>query len=378
MENTALHNEKQNAIENYLLNVMFSEDGWGTKLLTPIGKIDIADPNQGNSFQAFLGMMDVGEAFCVEDMIVASEANMKRRFPAASLNDGIYLLSGTSHDSRLQDVLINNSVPGLCGLLRVCTGIELNMPAGCEIDQFVRYRFFFLREKDADALARAEAQMGNAVLTRVGTVLPDSLTFVENGNVLFRKSYPELLPYRKVGLQLGDDCADVYEEGMQAARSAFCSSRLPMNIAIHIPSTLPLPQLCAAELGILESMRTYPLLTQALRFAEGGRVAFIVPRPYVAAGDKVYILHPKSDAFGKPLPDQMIRLRDYLAEEYNAKKIKSVLPLKKNAMDMLHRLCGDDLTFVADREPISDFAMLVIVPHDGTASGTYLGTFQLR
>ena len=60
-------------------------------------------------------------------------------------------------------------------------------------------------------------------------------------------------------------------------------------------------------------------------------------------------------------------------------KIKSVLPLKKNARAMMDRLGDGEVTFVPEREfPTEGFSVLVIMPAGSDVPATKLGTFQYK
>ncbi|MBO4366327.1 MAG: glycoside hydrolase family 92 protein, partial [Clostridia bacterium] len=269
-------------------------------------------------------------------------------------------------------------VPGLCGLLAISPGAELAVPSACDLATFVRSRFFLLREKDAAAIERATAQMGGARLERVGTVLPDLVTFLEGRTVLWQRRKEDLVPHAVVCIEVGDDCDSFFRDGVQAALTyyAFADLNIRSNLFFHFPEELILPQLLTAELAVFDALSVYPVYAQPVRFAPGGTVSLVVPRIYPYAGDKVMALRPKTDENHILLPEELKKLRKYLASAMESGIIKGVLPLKKNTPAMLKKLSGDSLVFTVEKELPTGFAVLAVVPQDADVPGIGIGSFQ--
>lgn len=361
------------------LEHMFAQDGWGTKLLTRIGRVKFFSARHGVAFQSFAEHFIKGDTFCIEDLILASETGTGRRLRAAGIGDGIYLIqNATSMERSLLDVLMASSVPGLCGLISVCPGAELAVPAACDPATFARSRFFLLREKDASAVQHATAQMGGARLERVGTVLPDRLTFLEGRTVLWQRRTEDLTPRPVVCVEVGDDCDAYFRDGVQAALTfyAFADLRIRPNLFFHFPEELTLPQLLTAELAVFDALSVYPVYAQPVRFAAGGTVSLVVPRIYPAAGDRLVALRPKTDENHILLPEELKKLRKYLASAMESGQIKGVLPLKKNTPAMVRKLSGDALIYRSEKELPVGFAVLAVVPESAEVPGIYLGSFQ--
>ncbi len=357
---------------------MFSTEGWGTKLLTRIGRVKLFSARHGVAFRSFAEHFIQGETFCIADLILASETGTSRRVRAGAVGDGIYLLQNApSMEKSLLDVLMASSVPGLCGLLAVSPGAELAVPAACDLATFVRSRFFLLREKDAAAIDRATAQMGGARLERVGTILPDLVTFLEGRTVLWQRRREDLVPHAVVCIEVGDDCDSFFRDGVQAALTyyAFADLKIRTNLFFHFPEELTLPQLLTAELAIFDALSVYPVYAQPVRFAPGGTVSLVVPRIYPYAGDRVMALRPKTDENHILLPEELKKLRKYLASAMESGIIKGVLPLKKNTPAMLKKLSGDSLVFTAEKDLPAGFAVLAVVPQNAEVPGIPIGTF---
>ena len=270
------------------------------------------------------------------------------------------------------------SVPGLCGLLSVCPGAELSVPQNCSPADFVRSRFFFLLERDAAAIDRAYAQMGQCRLVRVGTVLPDRLSFRDGTGESWSKPMKELLPSGRIAMEIGDDCDGFFHDGAQAALTYYACADLQSNLFFHFPAELTLPQLLTAELGVYDALSAYPVGTQPVRFSAGGSVSLIVPRIYPAAGDRLMALRPKMDENRILIPEELNKLRTYLAQAKTEGLIKGVLPLKRNILSMLDNLCGDGMRFEQEKDFPSGFAVLAVAGRDAEVPGIQVGTFQIR
>ena len=122
----------------------------------------------------------------------------------------------------------------------------------------------------------------------------------------------------------------------------------------------------------------YRFAMPPMHFAKG-KNGLVVPRPTVLSGDGVFAFRPKNGPDGMPHPAELMKLARFLAEGVKNGKIKSVLPLKKNARAMMDRLGDGEVTYLATREfPENGFAVLAIMPADSTVPATKLGEFQYR
>lgn len=363
------------------LEHMFSKDGWGTKMLTRVGKLRLLSARHGEAFRSFAENHISGSSFCIADMVLASEAGNARSVPQGKLSEGIYLLSGANAmDPRLVKTLMARSAPGLCGLLSVCPGAELTLPQDCGIELFVRSRFFLLQERDAQAIENAYAQLAGCRLVRAGRVVQGELTFREgNGDVIaWSRKLSEIIPSAVVGMEIGDDCDDYFKDGVQAALTSYAFADLKLNVFFHFPEELTFPQLFMAELGIYDALSAFPVYSQPLRFAEGGTVSLIVPRVYIAAGDRLAAIRPKTDENHRLIPEELQKLRSFLSYATDAGKIKGVLPLKRNTLSMIENLCGESLEYIPSRDIPGGFAVLAVIPAGEEDVGVRLGSFQPR
>ena len=74
-----------------------------------------------------------------------------------------------------------------------------------------------------------------------------------------------------------------------------------------------------------------------------------------------------------------MKLVKFLSDGVKNGKIKSVLPLKKNAQMMMDRLADEDLSYVPEREfPTEGFSVLAILPAGSDVPATKLGSFQYK
>ena len=80
-----------------------------------------------------------------------------------------------------------------------------------------------------------------------------------------------------------------------------------------------------------------------------------------------------------PHPGELAKLISFLGDGVRNGRIKSVLPLKKNAEAMMERLGDGEVTYVPDREfPTEGFSVLAILPAGVDVPATKLGTFQYK
>lgn len=380
-EMQSIETVEQTPMEAYLQKI-FSKEGWATKLMTPVGRIKVADEETARALKRFLETTDVEETFRVCDLLLQARYEAKRIKEIRSMiKNGarLFLVDGTVTDAWFHAVLNSFSIRGICSLLTVCGGAELRVPTGMSAEDFAHSSFVFLREKDANAIRSAAEQRGTAKLIEVGTVIePGCLRIVEWGKTL---SYQlnELFPHAAVAMQLGDDCTEYFLQGRDAALGSYCSSGMPWVRSIRVAEELPFPQFMAAAIGLYDVWTEYRGSASVLRFATGTQVGFVVPRPEAVDGDVLYAFCPLCDEKGVPSHDQVERLRSFIADQYAKGNIKSVLPLKKNALSMIDRICGEELTYQPWTElPFGRFALLAIVPRGTEQPGTKLGVFQSR
>lgn len=381
--NEVVYERKETSpLEEYLKKI-FAPDGWGTKLLTPVGSVRFADGETARAFKTYLDRVAVGTTFSIAELLLEARYGQERgkelRSICAGGGGGIFLLEGTVTDARLRSLLGAYSVRGLCSLLTVCGGAELTPPVQPGAVDFVHSCFVILRNKDADAIQRAAAQLGNARLLRVGsTAAPGVLRIAEHG-VTANHSLSEWIPSEPASLSLGDDCTEYYTQGRDAALASYCFSGMPWERVIRFAESLPLPQFLAASLGLYGVWAGYRNSASVLRFAPGTQVGLVVPRPQAVDGDVLYALCPKCTEGNVPLPDQVNRLRQFLSEQFASGMIKSVLPLKKNALSMIGRICGEELDYLPETGiPFGRFAVLAVAAGDKALPGTRLGRFQSR
>lgn len=361
------------------LKKIFAPDGWATKLTTPVGRVKIADARVSDGFTAYLDRVKVGTTFRAIDLLVDGRYAGSRSKEIRSIckNGGLlFLIEGTVADNRLRYMLNSFSVRGICTLMTVCGGIELQIPASVTPEDLVHSQFVVLREKDADAICKATAQLGNAKLIPIGKVLDADLLRVDEWGKTTDFLFSDLFPETPVSLQLGDDCTEFFFQGRDAALAAYCCSGIIPDRTVRFAESLPLPQFIAAIFGIYDVWTLHENGACLLRFASGTQVGFVVPKPFVMDGDQLYAFCPKGED-GIPDPDHTERLYDFLNEQHAGGNIKSVLPLKKNARSMLSRICGEELEYVPERDfPFGTFTVLAVVPSDKTLPGTKLGVFR--
>ncbi|MBQ0092992.1 MAG: hypothetical protein KBS45_06680 [Clostridiales bacterium] len=372
---------EQTPFEKYLRKI-FGKDGWATKLMTPIGRVRIADGETAEGFRRYLGRVATGETFRAADLLLDARYGVSRIKEIRSIcKNGckIFLLEGIVADARLRTLLNTFTIRGLCSMLTVCGGADLEIPVSPNAEDLVHSRFVFLREKDADAIRNAASQFGNARLTMLGSVNGQGTLRVREGGKTKAFRFEELFPQSVVALQLGDDCTENYKQGRDAALASFCCSGMTWDRTIRVAEELALPNFTAAVFGLYNVWTSFKNSASVLHFGSGTQVGFVVPRPQAYDGDVLYAFCPKADQNGVPFYDQVLRLRDFLTDQKEKATIKSVLPLKKNAMSMIERICGAELEYVPEAElPFGKFTVLAIAPRGTELPGTVMGRFQSR
>ncbi len=360
--------------EALFLEQYFSPDGVGTKLMTPITKLEICHERIANAFKLFLDSVEVGEAFTVMELLTTPEMVFGRSELIAKPGDAVYLLTEPIADPRLHRSLMQTAAAGLCGLLQATRGVELDLPVGMSLAQLVNRRMLILRERDGERFCKTDI----IKMVRIGTLCPDRLRVKRGLEVLADFPLSGLLPSTAVSLTVDASETDVYEQAFAGALGFVCCAMLPGEFFVNLPADLPQDAFLAGALGLFAAMMHYHFTLPAMRYASNGKSGLVVPRPQVSAGDCVYAFRPKyGGAEKRPLPTEMVKLQRYLTDSVRAGKIKSVLPLKKNASEMMQRLGGGELEYRADRDfPTESFAMLAILPAGTDVPGTKLGSFQ--
>ncbi|MBQ3003718.1 MAG: hypothetical protein IJD82_08305, partial [Clostridia bacterium] len=79
--------------EALFLEQYFSPDGVGTKLMTPITKLDICNDRIANAFKLFLDSVEVGETFTVMELLTTPEMVYGKSELIAKQGDAVYLLT---------------------------------------------------------------------------------------------------------------------------------------------------------------------------------------------------------------------------------------------------------------------------------------------
>lgn len=347
------------------LRRMLAPDSWCSRLLTPIGKVAIVPEKVANAFKLFVKRVGVGETFTLAELLMAGELLLGREVYGKP-GDGIYMMSGSVQDARLGSSLMGRSVPGLYGLITAAGGAEIQLPAGIGAEQLAYDRMLLLREKDGDRIVSS----GLVPLVRIGTVVPDRLRV--GGEEL-----TDLIPREATELTIGAEGAEEHRAAANALLGYSCCGMFPGTYFINLASDRGLAQMLAGALGIFEAMAQYRFALPPMRFNPNGNTGLVVPRPQLYSGDNVYVFHPKCGPDGLPVPLELNKLRAFLMENFRTKKIRSVLPLKGNAPDMLRRMGGDKLTYVEEMAlPTDKFAMLGILPFGEQAPGTKVGSYR--
>lgn len=362
------------------MEAAFSPNGWGTKLLTPIESVGIVPETAASAFRSFIGSVEVGETFTINELLTATELIANRRDVSGAPEDGIYLLNEPIKDARLRLSLFTRSVPGVCALLQACGGAELTVPNGITANAFLNTRLYILPGRDGDRLMTSKV----VPLVRVGTVKPGILCLTDAAGQSASCQTEELLQQTPQKLTVSSADEEIFRDGFQSALAYSCSCFSKGSYYVNLASDLPLSGMLAGALGMFDAMLFYRLRQPPMRFQANGKTALVVPRPSVESGDVLYAFRPKCDQRNRPLPSEVSRLRMMLENGVQDGKIKSVLPLKKNALDMVQRICGEDLAYRSEqpfpeiRLPEMPFAVLAVLRFGEQAPGTKLGTFQSK
>lgn len=351
------------------LRKMLGADGWCGKLLTPIRKVEIVPSHVANAFKLFLNRITVGETFTVAELLMGSEL-MLRREVYGKPGDGIYLLKEPIRDTRLGNTLMGRSVPGLYGLLTAADGAELELPAGIDEDRLAHERLLLLREHDGDRLTASDL----FPIVRVGTVVPNRLHISTPAG---SEDLSDLLSREPLSLTIRDEDAGAFRPAAHALLGYTCCGMFPGKYYVNLSSDGTLEQLLAGALGLFEAMALYRFPLPPMRFNANGNTGVVVPRPELYAGDQVYVFRPRTAPNGYAMHVELDKMRVFLMESYRTKKVRSILPLKGNAPEMLRRMGGDKLAYVEELPlPMDSFAMLGILPAGEQAPGTRVGSYR--
>ncbi|MBO5735354.1 MAG: hypothetical protein J6S15_04575 [Clostridia bacterium] len=360
--------------ETAFLEEAFGAEGWGTKLLTPISKVSFYSERTANAFKTFAENVSLGEQFTLAELLTTPEALYSRYEVVAKEGYAVYLLREAVPDIRLMASLMRNSVPGLWSLLYVTKGVELSLPADMTIEKLCQSRFLLLRERDGDRFCASQLIKMN----RVGTLTPDNFRFLKNGVCLFQRSIATLLPTLPVELSVGAEAEEIYWQYFNSTMGYSCCHMDAGEYYVNLPASLPLADFLAGCLGVFSAMMRFRFSMPPMRFAKE-KNGLVVPRPTVLSGDGVFAFRPKCGADGLPHPAELMKLVKFLSDGVKSGKIKSVLPLKKNAQMMMDRLADEDLTYVSEREfPTEGFSVLAILPAGSDVPATKLGSFQYK
>lgn len=360
--------------EEAYLRQAFGPEGWGTKLLTPITKVSFYSERVATAFKTFEENVSLGDRFTLTELLSTPEVLLNRMEVVAKEGYAVYLLNEHVPDLHLMASLLRNSVAGLCGLLYATHGVELSLPVGIPIEKLCHSRFLLLRQRDGDRFCASDL----VKMTRVGSLLPDRLRLVQGSQVLADLSLPELLPSTPVELTLNSDCEETFKQIFNGAISYGCCCMTKGEYYVNLPAELSMEQFAAGCLGMFSAMMRYRFAMPPMHFAKG-KYGMVVPRPTVLSGDGVFAFRPKCGPDGLPHPAELMKLVKFLAEGVKNGKIKSVLPLKKNARAMMDRLGDGEVTYVSEREfPTEGFSVLAILPAGSTVPATKLGEFQYK
>lgn len=360
--------------EELYLREAFGAEGWGTKLLTPISKVSFHSERIANAFKTFAENVSLGEHFTLAELLSTPEVLFNRMEVVAKEGFAVYQLTENVPDLHLMASLMRNSVAGLWGLLYATHGVELSLPVGMTMEKLCHSRFLLLRQRDGDRFCASDL----VKMTRVGSLLPGRLCLKQNGATLADLSLATLLPSAPVELHIGAAAEEAFMQVFNGAMSYGCCCIGKGEYYVNLPANLPMESFTAGCLGMFSAMMRYRFAMPPMHFAKG-KNGLVVPRPTVLSGDGVFAFRPKNGPDGMPHPAELMKLARFLAEGVKNGKIKSVLPLKKNARAMMDRLGDGEVTYLATREfPENGFAVLAIMPADSTVPATKLGEFQYR
>ena len=376
MNETVLYTQNDNLSEEAkVLQSIFAPGSWGAKLLTPVSKAFFYSHDLANAFKQFPENADLGETFTLVELLSCAELLYGHANTVAKEGDAVYVLLEPVKDLHLMASLMRNSVPGICALLQATHGIELSVPVGMDFERFLQGRFLILRQKDGERFCATSL----VKMARVGTLCPGRLRVVSSGEVLADFSLAELLPVSPVELELTSLEEDAFHQAMVGALSYSCCCFSEGDYYVNLPADLPMATFVSCCIGLFKAMMQYRFALPPLRFFANGKIGLVVPRPYVTDGDAIFAFRPKYDANGLPLPAELMKLQRYLAENVKLGKIKSVLPLKKNAMEMMSKLGDGEVDYVPEREfPTDGFSVLAIMSASADVPATKLGEFQYK
>lgn len=354
------------------LEQAFAPTGWCSKLLRPIGKVSVYPQKVAAAFGRFVEKAVPEKTFSVAELIAEGEFLLARNDAGGAAGDGIFVLEAPVEDVWLRRMLFSHSVCGLAALLAETGGAELTLPAGKTPDKLMSMRFCLLRKKDSDNLLASPL----VKLTRVGTVCPGKLSLEQSGQKT-ALALDEVLSAEPLELTIGSADTQAFDLAYEAAVSHGLCCHTAGDYFINLPADLSMEQLLAGALGCFDAMLRYRIALPPQRFLPNTKIGLTVPRPQVTVGDSVYAFRPKADGGGRPLPAELQRLQQYLATNVKNGKIKCVLPLKKNALSMMERLCDDGMAYVPERDfPTEVFTVLAIVNNTEGVLGTRMGAFQ--
>lgn len=377
--NEELYTEEQGtplSEDALFLKRVFAPDGWGTMLMTPITKLEIMPEKIAAAFKLFLASVEVGKTFTMMELLTTPEMLFNRMEVIGKSGDGIYMLTEPVGDPHLRRSLLQNSVSGLCGLLLATHGAELTVPDGMSLEKMAYNRFLILRERDGERFCKTELVR----MVRVGSLSPEKLRIRRGVNVTADFSLSELLPIVPKEMAIGSSSLDSYEQAFSGGLAYGCCCLLPGEYFVNLASNQSFDSFLAGGLGLFAAMMRYRFALPPMHCAPNGRIGLVVPRPYVAVGDSVFVFRPKCGGQeNRPLPAELANLQRYLTEAVRDGKIKSILPLKKNASEMMEKLGGEEMEYCSERDfPTDCFAVLGILTSGSEAPGTKLGQFQFR
>lgn len=376
MNETVLYENNDNLSEEAkILQNIFAPGNWGAKLLTPISKASFYSYRLANAFKQFPDNADLGETFTLVELLSCAELLYGRADTMAKEGDAVYVLLEPVKDLHLMASLMRNSVSGICALLQATRGVELTVPMGMEFERFLQGRFLILRQKDGERFCATSL----VKMARVGTLCHGRLRVVSSGNVLADFDLATLLPASPLELDFTPLEEEAFEQALMGALSYSCCCFGSGDYYVNLPADLPMATFTACCIGLFQAMMQYRFALPPVRYFPNGRIGLVVPKPYVTDGDGVFAFRPKTGNDGMPIAGELMKLQRYLAENVKLGKIKSVLPLKKNALEMMSKLGDGEVDYVPSREfPTDGFSVLAIMSTGTDVPATKLGEFQYK
>lgn len=368
--------EKPFSEEELLLKRLFAPNGCGTMLMTPISKLSVVPEKIALAFKTFLENVDIGETFTLIELLTTPELVFNRMEVVGKPGDGIYMLTEPVADPHLRRSLMQNSVPGLCGLLLATHGAELQITDSMPLEKMINNRFLILRERDGERFCRTDL----IKMVRVGSLCTERLRVKRGDSVVADFALSELLPMSSVELTIPASASEAYEQAFSSVLAYGCCCLLSGDYHVNFASNQEFSSFVAGALGLFAAMMRYRFALPPLRFVPNGRIGLVVPRPSVTVGDGIFVFRPKCGGYdNRPIPSELAKLQRYLTDAVREGKIKSVLPLKKNALEMMNKLGNSDLVYCPERSfPTDCFAVLAVLPAGTEAPGTRLGHFQFK